>query len=218
MDYPADFPEHLQPPVDAAIAQAEQFLVQIIDKPGEWEGLLAAWLWLVFSAFSKQAMIAAKTGIWTGRQARMITEDFLRRSSTYAYQRGAPIPERLHEDLRSVMNAVTLSPQWKSLHEDLQRIAEAKAGQAGATPVKAIEPVPVKPKTPRKRLAPDREILKNPAARLSRPQAAKALGVSERQFDRLTASKQLIGTGHSSQKRYSAAHLTRLLDQRSNRD
>lgn len=69
-------------------------------------------------------------------------------------------------------------------------------------------------RAPRTFREPRAELLKNPDARLNRKVSAEALGISERQFDRLVADKRIISVGSGRKKLFKTKDLSKLLNAR----
>jgi hypothetical protein len=86
-----------------------------------------------------------------------------------------------------------------------------------AAPVPVPEPAPVAPipsRAARTFREPKMELLKNPDARLNRANAAEALGLSQRQFDRLVKARELVPVTLGHRKLFKTQDLRRILNQK----
>jgi hypothetical protein len=71
MDYPTDFPKHLQPPVDAAIHKAEAEYLEARKKDAQlfgarWQAFALERIKTIFFAFGEQACEAGRQNLWSG--------------------------------------------------------------------------------------------------------------------------------------------------------
>lgn len=214
MDYPNSFPRYLQPPVDAAIAEAELLRIKLKTKPEMWQGMVFLYVKTIFFAFAEQACQAGRDDIWTGETIRKELEAYLRRIAEHAWKELAPnANEGTAENISAIVGSIKDANEWKALQEKLKDVATNRRTMLDAPPWKIKEP-----RKPPIHREPNQSLLKVQEALLTRPKAAEALGISLRQFDRLTKKGELYGTGPTSHKRYKAAHLTALLEKRGTRD
>jgi hypothetical protein len=78
MLYPRGFPQHLQPLIDQAIAEAEADFITIRrNHPSTAIAAREQWISKIFFAFAQQARKAVSEGLWRGEEIRAELEGFL---------------------------------------------------------------------------------------------------------------------------------------------
>lgn len=132
MDFPHDFPRHLQHSVEKAIAQAEvNFLVA---RKKHWGGagntietLLEPYIVTVFFAFARQARKAGleEPAKWTGERIRNELEAFLGKLIVNAYYTKHPSHGVFGDRLTKVTEMVRQSPEWLRHQKGMAALAQA---------------------------------------------------------------------------------------------
>lgn len=217
MDYPEDFPKDLQPPVDAAIADAELEVRRLAKKGMSWDGTVLVWVARIFFVFAEQACEAGRQGIWTGQTIRKRLDWYLYKLSTHAHQQYGPrlIGRHLVSiNINNIAESVKGLPQWETLLQKLKDTAlSVVLSPSRGSPDTAVDDAPPAKKL-RQYQEPKPELLKDPDASLGRLRAAEALGITPRTIDRWINDKKLTPIGSGSRKRFKAKDLKKLLDQK----
>ena len=130
MDYPEGFPENLQPPVDAAIHQAEINIVKLRrseDLPENWQGAIWICLSSVFWAFANQICKAGKERLLTGQKMRKILDQYLSDLAVHYYRELVPVdvdPTETEQAVDAIIQLIKESKEWQNLQQQLKTIAE----------------------------------------------------------------------------------------------
>ncbi|MBI4464859.1 MAG: hypothetical protein HY647_09170, partial [Acidobacteria bacterium] len=140
MEYPQSFPTHLQPPIEAAIAEADIEFVKAKKRlrsrcyGNEYAvgRLILKFVKKVFFALAGQARQAVAEGLWTGERIRSALDDFLHKLIVEAYHQkntqDGPLLEILESDAtRRMEQEVKESNEWVEHQEQLVAIAKARA-------------------------------------------------------------------------------------------
>src|SRR5260370_475195 len=88
MDYPTGFPHHLEPPVDAALHEAEEEFLKAKKSSSadrDAERLIRPYIYNVFLAFAFQACRAIEEGTWNHEKVRRVLDDWLGKLIHYVY-------------------------------------------------------------------------------------------------------------------------------------
>jgi hypothetical protein len=215
MDYPAGFPKHLQPPVDAAIHDAELDRLKLRTKPELWQGVVYLWVKKIFFAFAEQVCQAGMEDIWTGEQMRKELDEYLPKLALRAYYENSP-PHTgdfpyMKAGSREIVNKIKTSSEWESLQRNLKQVAESRSASPASRDTD--DRTPPEKKT-RRYLEPKPELLKDLEATLSRLRAAEALGIDVRTLDRWVVDKKLTPSGIGARKRFKVKDLKKLFEQR----
>src|SRR5260370_37326194 len=134
MRYPNDFPEHLKPPVDSAIAQAEIDFLQARTegKAVDYsfseivDGLIYRYIHGVVCASAYQACRAFEEGAWNGERVRSAMDEFLTELIRKIYHEKHPNPgEFSHGKFwENARRSTKNSDDWRKIQAELKRVAE----------------------------------------------------------------------------------------------
>jgi gp16 family phage-associated protein len=145
MEYPQGFPEHLKPPVDQAIAEAEvEFCKAKLELPKrmsvpvdlnvagsirpdfEVGKAIIRYVQKVFFAFAKQAREAGKQQVWNGEKIRKELDEFLRHLIYVTYFEKDPAPTRGRYELceQGLTELIRNSPEWIKHQQKMASIAK----------------------------------------------------------------------------------------------
>ena len=150
MEYPQGFPTHLQPPIEAAIAEADiefvkakkRLRLSCFGNDHAVDKLIMKFVKKVFVAFAGQARQAVAEGLWTGERVRSALDDFLNKLVVESYHRknthSGPLLELLESDAtRRMEQEVRESSEWVEHQEALAALARAQAATGSLQHAKA---------------------------------------------------------------------------------
>jgi hypothetical protein len=131
MDFPDDFPTHLQPPVERSIAQAEiEFWKRMDSSQSTGDNTIAGfvdeYILKVFFAFARQARRAGKDGVWTGERIRNALDDFLERLIRKAYVDLSRIGHPFESGYQDIRRKIRRSPDWMVHQKGMKDVARTQ--------------------------------------------------------------------------------------------
>jgi len=137
MDYPDDFPKHLQPPVDAALHDAEGEFLDA-KKPSRYlasevDQLLFKYVLKVFKAFAYQAALAQEQGYWSGERTRQALDEILDQIARYAHSNHHPHAGNqfsFGDFWKSATEWVKDSQGWRKIQDRLKEVAASRVLRA----------------------------------------------------------------------------------------
>jgi hypothetical protein len=153
MDYPADFPSHLQGSVDAIIAAAE---IEFIDAKTTQsntinEQMLSKYIEAVFFGFAKQCVQAGREGHWNGERIRKALAEFLDvvidqtfRDKHPSWRKDSTVRYQFREE---ALRASKEWSGWREIYQDLERVFNGPpplAALSGSTGNTEIDPTTLK--------------------------------------------------------------------------
>ena len=140
MEYPQGFAKHLQPPVDAVIAEADIEFVKAKKRLrfgsfGNYHAvdqLIVKYVKKVFFAFAQQARQAVADGLWSGEQIRSALDDYLHKSVVNAYHQrnthvGAVLELLESDATRQMEQDIKESNEWLEHQKELATMLKAQA-------------------------------------------------------------------------------------------
>src|SRR6266446_5189873 len=131
MEYPKDFPKHLQPPIDAAIAEAEIRISRAKQgtayHPSQLDALMKEYIEHVFFVFASQVCRGGEEGIWNGERIRAVIEQCRRDLTSHVYygkQTRTGDIAAFDRFAGEVKVSIESSYKWTEIQERLKTIAE----------------------------------------------------------------------------------------------
>lgn len=142
MEHPSGLPEHLQPPLDAAIHKAEVEFLERKKKAGEtyleryWQGAILLYMKTVFFAYAEQARLAGAEGVWTGEEIRKNITAYLRHVALEVYREKYPPelmsgPRPMASFAKGIVEAIQAQPEWIDLQKKLIDVAKHRQSSPG---------------------------------------------------------------------------------------
>jgi hypothetical protein len=131
MEYPDDFPEELQPPVDAALHDSEGEFLDAKKASEQFSSdanrLLSKYVKKVFIAFAYQAAVAWEQRLWNGERTRQALEEALGYIARYAHSRHHQDQYSYDSFEKDVTSWIKNSDEWRKIQDRLKEVAESQS-------------------------------------------------------------------------------------------